>query len=107
MPILRRMHALINHALVKGETPTWWKQCVVTLMTKKSPPERLSNQRPVALLNTTYKLFSIVVNSRLTRISEETGIMEPEQEGGRKFRNCIRQLQRLNLQFQDARQSQT
>ena len=59
LPILQRMHALINHALTKGECPAWWKQCVVTLMTKKSPPERLSNQRPVALLNTVYKLFSI------------------------------------------------
>lgn len=102
LPVLVSMHAVINDALSKGEFPLWWKQCVVTLMTKKSPPERLANQQPVALLNTVYKLFSIVVNSCLTSISEETGILEPEQEGGRKYRNCVCNLQLLNLLFQDA-----
>jgi hypothetical protein len=102
--VLERILAVINLALTKGVFLSWWNDCAVTLMTKKAPPERLTNQRPVALLNTVYKIFSIVLNARLTRTMEENGILEPEQEGGRRQRNTIQQLQRLLWQIQDARQ---
>ena len=94
----------INQALTGVEEvfPTWWKEVVVTLMTKKAPAEQLSNQRPVALCNTMYKLFSMVLNSRLTRTVEENGIIEPEQAGGRKLRGTTRPLQWLQWQMQDA-----
>ena len=82
--LLERIRAVINEALGKGVFPPWWKDVSVTLMTKKAPAEKLSNQRPVALCNTVYKLFSIVINARLTRTMEENSIIEPEQAGGRR-----------------------
>jgi hypothetical protein len=82
--MVARIMAVINKALVDGKFPEWWKNVQVTLMTKKAPAERLSNQRPVALCNTIYKLFSIIINSRLTRAVEENAILEFEQEGGRR-----------------------
>jgi hypothetical protein len=100
--MIGRIKAVINAALVDGIFPPWWKDVQVTLMTKKAPAERLSNQRPVALCNTIYKLFSIIINSRLTRAVEENAVMEGEQEGGRRRRGCTRQLQRLQWQLQDA-----
>ena len=75
----------------------------VTLMTKKAPAENLANQRPVALCNTVYKLFSIVLNSRLTRAVEENSIVEPEQAGGRRHRGTPRPLQWLQWQLGDAK----
>ena len=94
---------ILNRALVDGIFPAWWKEVVVSLMTKKAPAERLSNQRPVALCNTVYKLFSIVLNSRLTRAVEENSILEPEQAGGRRHRGTTRQLQWLQWQLSDAK----
>jgi hypothetical protein len=89
MQVIDRMYAVINEALTKGTFPVGWKDCVVTLMTKKPPAELLSNQRPVALCNTTYKLFSYVVNDRLTTTMEENGILENEQEGARSEHNTL------------------
>ena len=101
--LLERIRAVINRALVDGIFPPWWKDVSVTLMTKKAPAEKLSNQRPVALCNTVYKLFSIVLNARLTRTVEENSIIEPEQAGGRRHRGTTRQLQWLQWQLQDAK----
>ena len=100
--LLTHILTIINHALVEGVFPAWWKDVSVTLMTKKAPAENLSNQRPVALCNTVYKLFSIVVNARLTRAVEENAIIEPEQAGGRRHRGTTRPLQWLQWQLHDA-----
>ena len=101
--MLLRIKEVLNRAFKHGIFPPWWKEVVVTLMTKKAPAERLSNQRPVALCNTVYKLFSIVVNSRLTRAVEENSIIEPEQAGGRRHRGTTRPLQWLQWNLGDAR----
>ena len=101
--LLDRMRGIVNAALVRGEFPASWKDVEVTLMTKKPPAELLSNQRPIALCNTVYKLFTIILTGRLNRMVEENGILETEQEGGRRHRSTLRQLQRLDWQFQDAR----
>lgn len=97
------IHHIINKALTTGVFPSSWKDTVVTLMTKKLPAELLSNQCLIALCNTVYKLFAIIVNSRLTTMMEEHGIIEPEQEGGRRRRGCLRQIQRAQFQFHDAK----
>ena len=100
---LMHIKEVLNRALVQGVFPKWWKEVVVTLMTKKAPAERLSNQRPVALCNTVYKLFSIVLNSRLTRAVEENSVVEPEQAVGRRHRGTPRPLQWLQWQLGDAK----
>ena len=104
--VLLLMKNVINTALTKGIFPPWWKEVSVTLMTKKSPAANMANQRPVALCNTVYKIFSIVINSRLTRAVEENSIIEPEQAGGRRHRGCTRPLQWLQWQLGDAKRRQ-
>ena len=52
--VVQIIKGVINRALQEGIFPLWWKDVVVTLMTKKAPAERLSNQRPIALCNTIY-----------------------------------------------------
>ena len=81
--MIEHLRTIVNRALVNGEFPEEWKDAHVTLLTKKPPAERLQNQRPIALCNTSYKLFSVIVNMRLTRTMEENGILQQEQEGGR------------------------
>ena len=71
--------------------------------TKKAPAERLMNQHPVVLCNTVYKLFSIILNSCLTRVVEENTVMEQEQAGGRRHYSTMRQLQWLQWQMGDAK----
>eukprot|EP00961_Rhodomonas_salina_P008554 116514-Rhodomonas_salina.1 len=71
-------------------------------MTKKPQPELLTNQHPIALCSTTYKMFSIIINHCLTRAMEENGVIEYEQEGRRRNRSTLRQLQRLQWQLHTA-----
>lgn len=104
--VLQLMKQVINDALVKGVFPAWWKAVSVTLMTKKTPAENMANQRPVALCSTVYKVFSIVINSRLTRAVEGNSIIEPKQAGGRRHRGCTRSLQWLQWQLHDAQRRQ-
>eukprot|EP00961_Rhodomonas_salina_P182420 2462595-Rhodomonas_salina.2 len=101
--VLDRMRAVVNTALTTGVFPKSWKDVEVTLMTKKAPAELLSNQHPIALCITVYKLFTIVLTSRLNSMVEENGILETEQEGGRRHCSTLSQLQCLDWQFQDAR----
>ena len=100
--VVTMMKNVLNDALVRGIFPPWWKDVSVTLMTKNAPGENMANQRPVALCNTVYKVFSIVINSRLTRAVEENAIIEPEQAGGRRHRGCTRPLQWLQWNLHDA-----
>ena len=79
----------MNAALAKGRFPPEWKDVVATMMTTKAPAESPNNQRLVVLMNTIYKLFSIIINCRLTRIMEENGVIEHEQEGGQQYRGCL------------------
>ena len=95
LSFLPHLLAVINAALTKGIFPPQWKDVHWSLLTKKAPASVLTNQRPIALCNTVYKLYSMVINSRLTCTAEENSIMEAEQEGGRRNRSTVRQLQRL------------
>mmetsp|Transcript_30073 Transcript_30073/g.61936 ORF Transcript_30073/g.61936 Transcript_30073/m.61936 type:complete len:319 (+) Transcript_30073:1059-2015(+) len=94
---------VVNDALTKGHSPPHWKDTVYMLLTKKAPAELLTNQRPMALCNTTYKLYNMVINSRLTCMAEENSLLETEQEGGRRNRSTVRQLQRLRWNLDDAK----
>ena len=100
---LHLIRSVINDALQKGIFPSYWKDTSYTLLTKKAPAALLTNQRPIALCNTMYKLYNIVINSRLTCMAEENSLLETEQEGGRRSRSTIRQLQRLRWNMDDAR----
>ena len=86
-----------------GKTPDAWKQSLTLLFYKKGDPAEPGNYRPIALLNTIYKLWTSVICHLLSNYCEQHGILSEPQEGFRKHKDCQRQLQYLKLVIEDAK----
>ena len=56
------------------------------LLYKKSDPQRLSNFRPIALLNSVYQLINIILADRLQSMVEKHLVFESSQFGFRWHR---------------------
>lgn len=78
----------------------WDKEClpdemaigrIVTLF-KGGDVYDCGDYRGISLLSVVYKLFSAILNRRLTRYCEKNGILEEEQGGFREDRGCIDQV---------------
>lgn len=89
-----------------GELPEAYKEGLVKLLEKKAPSSNLRNQRPICCSPTTYKVLSGIITNRLTKLPEENGVIEPDQEGAQRLHNTKRQVQKLVHTFQDACRTQ-
>ena len=86
---------LFSECLKQGRTPKDWENAVIILLHKKGDRTNLSNYRPISLLDCTYKLFSKIVNNRITRITLDKN--QPiEQAGFRRGYSTIDHLQTIN-----------
>ena len=69
---------LLNRVWLEGTLPLTQRQCLITLICKdKNNADRLSNWRPISLLNCDYKILSKTLSSRLSKVLEE--IIHPDQ----------------------------
>lgn len=71
--------SLFNNALLRGEYPPSWYRTVMILLHKKGDPQRLSNWRPLSLINCDAKLFTKVLANRLNGILPR--LLTPYQTG--------------------------
>ena len=85
-----------------GHTPDTWKTSKTVLLYKKENPQHLQNWRPIALANTLYKAWTSMVTHVLSTYGERQGIIGSAQEGFRRHRNTMRQLQMAVLMIEDA-----
>ena len=88
--VIDRMTELFNQVWEEERVPRMWNECRVTLLHKggfKSKNE-LKNYRPIALLNTVGKVFSAVLNERLCKWIERSGVLGEEQNGFRVNRRA-------------------
>ena len=85
-----------------GHTPDTWKTSKTVLLYKKGDPQHLQNWRPIALANTLYKAWTSMVTHVLSTYGERQGIIGSAQEGFRRHRNTMRQLQMAILMIEDA-----
>ncbi len=76
------------------------------LLHKKGSGHDLGNWRPIALANTLYKLWTGVIAECLYKYAEHFNILSSVQEGFRKQKNTIRQLQNVMNIMSDAKRSQ-
>jgi hypothetical protein len=67
--------------------PTEWTEGIICPMYKKGDRMICSNYRPFTLLNEVYKIFSILINNRLTKMVESK--LEDCQMGFRPNRSTI------------------
>lgn len=93
-----------NHILENENPPLEWSDCTTTMIYKKGDPTNPKNYRPIALLNTSLKLFSNLLNQRIITWVERNDILPEAQAGFRKLRGCEEQIFILNtlvyLKFQ-------
>jgi len=82
-----RIHKLIMKIWDEETLPTEWTEGIICPIYKKGDRMTCSNYRPITLLNVLYKIFSILINNRLTKIVE--GKLEDCQMGFRPNRSTI------------------
>ena len=97
------IHKLFVLMWMTGTTPQSWKESTTILLHKKGSELDLNNYRPIALANTLYKLWTGVVQECMSKYAEHYDILSSQQEGFRKKRNTIRQLQNLMNVMSDAK----
>jgi hypothetical protein len=83
--------SLFNKMLQNCITPTLWRVAVIKPIPKSSlsDPRLPLQYRGISLLSTTYKMYSSILNWRLTKLAEENNLYCEEQNGFRKNRSCM------------------
>ena len=91
---IKLLHALFNRCFSTGIVPSIWKKAVIKPIPKNSTsdPRVPLNYRGISLLNSSSKLFTMVLNNRLTSFLDENEIIVDEQNGFRKLRSCADHL---------------
>ncbi|CAH2092926.1 unnamed protein product [Euphydryas editha] len=89
------LSALFNLILKTANTPTQWSESIIILLYKKGNPNDISNYRPISLLPTIYKLFSSIINRRISETLEKRQPIE--QAGFRKGYSTIDHIYTLEL----------
>ena len=85
-------------------TPPAWKESYTILLYKnKGEITDLTKYRPIALLNTLYKLWTKLQKRVLSDYAEEHSLLSSQQAGFRKERNTTQQLQLITSALEDAR----
>ena len=90
-------HKLFILMWMTGTTRKAWKESQTVLLHKKGSGHDLGNWRPIAiaLADTVYKLWTGVIAKCLHKYAEHINILSSVQEGFRKQKNTIRQLQNV------------
>ncbi|KAI8437727.1 hypothetical protein MSG28_011961 [Choristoneura fumiferana] len=86
---------LFNFVLETGETPAQWSESKIILLYKKGDPNDIGNYRPISLMPSTYKLFSTILNKRISATLEKS--QPVEQAGFRKGFSTIDHIHTLEL----------
>jgi len=82
-----RIHKLIMKIWDEETLTTEWMERIICPIYKKGDRMICSNYRPITLLNVVHKIFSILINNRLTKIVESK--LEDCQMGFRLNRSTI------------------
>ncbi|OXA54909.1 putative RNA-directed DNA polymerase from transposon X-element [Folsomia candida] len=83
---------MFNDILQSESIPDPWAKSVTVMIYKKGCPNDPANYRPIALLNTMLKLFTNILQERLTVWAEKRNILPESQAGFRKNRSCEEQI---------------
>jgi len=100
------IHKLNNSIWNKEELPKKWKESIIVPCYKKGHKTDCSNYRGISLLQSTYKIVSNILLSRLTLYAEE--IIVDYQCGFRRSRSssdhtfCIRQILEEKWEYSEA-----
>ncbi|CAG7817470.1 unnamed protein product, partial [Allacma fusca] len=92
----------INKIFSSEEPPADWSEFETCMIFKKGDAENPENYRPIALANTTMKLFTHIIERRLRKWAENNKLLPEAQAGFRAGRGCIDHIHTLNSAIQIA-----
>ena len=100
------LHALFDAIFNTGVTPTIWKTAILKPLPKSSlvDPRLPLQYRGISLLSTVYKIYSSILNKRITKYAEENNIFADEQNGFRSGRSCQDHIYSLTTIIRNRRQ---
>jgi hypothetical protein len=75
---------LFNNIFDTGEFPSSWSEAIIHPVHKKGDTTSPDNYRGISLLNISCKLYTYILNKRLTSFAEENNILNESQAGFRK-----------------------
>ena len=86
----RLLLKFLNSCFLNNIIPTVWRKAVITPIPKSSTKDPCVplNYRGISLLSCIYKLYSSLLNVRITKHCEENGYIVDEQNGFRSKRSC-------------------
>ncbi|XP_072398374.1 uncharacterized protein [Diabrotica undecimpunctata] len=94
--IIVQLYYIFKFCLEKGHFPNNWKHAkIIPLLKSKKDGRRPESYRPISLLETMGKILEKIIYKRLMKHTERRGIIQEEQFGFRKGRNCELQLARI------------
>jgi hypothetical protein len=80
---------LFNYILETGFIPqSWLNGIIIPIFKNKGDPKDPSNYRPITILSCLSKLFTSILNNRLTKFLNENNILDENQAGFRKGYSC-------------------
>lgn len=93
---------LFNKILDSEKIPELWGKVIITMIHKKGDKNDPTNYRGIALVNCLTKLFTSILNRRLSRWAEMVGVLPNCQTGFREDRSCLDNIFVVNttVQFQ-------
>jgi hypothetical protein len=89
---------IISHCFEKGNIPSQWAKGIINPIPKantEDPRDPLS-YRGITLLCVPYKVYTDIINTRLSKWLETNRVLVEEQNGFRKKRSCAEHLYTLN-----------
>ena len=88
------IHVLMNVCFTSGSVPAEWSKGIINPIPKSNTADMRDplSYRGITLSNSMYKLYSSVINDRLSKWVENSDILVDEQNGFRKKRSTIDHL---------------
>ena len=88
--LLTPLHKHYQYCFEKSVVPDCWYRSIIQPIHKrgKDPLNPLS-YRGISLMSTVAKIFSTILNNRITNHLDDKGLLCNEQKGFRKLRSCL------------------
>ncbi len=89
--VIGALHAFFQLCFDSGKVPSIWTQSVINPIPKNrtNDPRVPLNYRGISLLSCIYKIYSAILNYRLTKHLDDNSLIHDEQNGFREGRSCV------------------
>ena len=96
---------ILSACMSHSTTPKAWNHNIIYLIYKDGDPADATNYRPIALLNTSYKIFTYIINKRLSRFLETNDIFSNMQGGFRQGKTTYTKIWTLAQIIENAKKN--